>query len=53
MDKAELIDKLLHLGGTIEICNSKKTAKKAKELAHTLLDEYLKAIDNSPNIKDT
>jgi len=45
MNKTELIDKLLHLGSTIEICNSTQTSKKAKELAHTLLDEYLKAIN--------
>lgn len=45
MNKTELIDKLLHLGSTIEICNSTQTSKKAKELAHNLLDEYLKAIN--------
>ena len=45
MNKTELIDKLLHLGSTIEICNSTQTSKKAKELAHTLLDEYLQAIN--------
>ena len=42
----ELINKLLHLGSTIEICNSIQTSKKAKELAHNLLDEYLEAINN-------
>ena len=45
MNKTEFIDKLLHLGSTIEICNSTQTSKKAKELAHTLLDEYLQAIN--------
>ena len=43
--KEQLINKLLHLGSTIEICNSSKTSKKAKELAHTLLDEYLEYIN--------
>ena len=43
MNKTELINKLLHLGSTIEICNSTQTSKKAKELAHNLLDEYLEA----------
>jgi hypothetical protein len=41
--KTELINKLLHLGSIIEICNSIQTSKKAKELAHNLLDEYLEA----------
>ena len=45
MNKTELIDKLLHLGSTTEICNSTQTSKKAKELAHKLLDEYLAAIN--------
>jgi len=45
MNKTELIDKLLHLGSTTEICNSTQTSKKAKELAHKLLDEYLEAIN--------
>ena len=45
MNKTELIDKLLHLGSTIEIYNSTQTSKKAKELAHNLLDEYLEAIN--------
>ncbi len=45
MNKTELIDKLLHLGSTIEICNSTQTSKKAKKLAHKLLDEYLEAIN--------
>ncbi len=45
MNKTELIDKLLHLGSTIEICNSSKTSKKAKELANTLLDNYLESIN--------
>ena len=43
--QTELIDKLLHLGSTIEICNSTQTSEKAKELAHKLLDEYLEAIN--------
>jgi len=47
MNKTELIDKLLHLGSTIEICNSTQTFKKAKEFAHTLLDEYLQAINDT------
>jgi len=47
MNKTELIDKLLHLGSTIEICNSTQTSKKAKKLAHKLLDEYLEAINYS------
>ncbi len=47
MNKTELIDKLLHLGSTIEICNSSKTSKKAKELAHNLLDNYLAAINDT------
>ncbi len=47
MNKTELIDKLLHLGSTIEICNSTQTSKKAKELAHKLLDNYLEAINNT------
>jgi len=44
MSKKELIDKLLNLGGTIEICNSSDTSKKVIELAHALLDEYMEAI---------
>jgi 7-cyano-7-deazaguanine synthase in queuosine biosynthesis len=51
MNKTELIDKLLHLGSTIEICNSTQTSKKAKELAHTLLDEYLEAINYTHSCK--
>ncbi len=47
MNKTELIDKLLHLGSTIEICNSTQTSKKAKELAHKLLDNYLEAINDT------
>jgi len=45
MNKDELIDKLLHLGNTIEICNSTQTSKKAKKLAHKLLDEYLESVN--------
>ena len=45
MNKTEFIDKLLHLGSTIEIRNSTHTSKKAKELAHTLLDDYLESIN--------
>lgn len=48
MNKTELIDKLLHLGSTIEICNSSKTSKKAKKLANTLLDKYLESIIGTP-----
>ena len=48
MNKTELIDKLLHLGSTIEICNSSKTSKKAKKLAHNLLDKYLESIIGTP-----
>jgi hypothetical protein len=44
MNKTELIDKLLHLGNTTEMCCS-TDRHKAKELAHNLLDEYLKAIN--------
>ena len=42
--KTELIDKLLHLGYTTEMCCS-TDQHNAKELAHTLLDEYLQAIN--------
>jgi len=45
MNKTELINKLLQLGSTMEICNSTQTSKKAKELAHNLLDNYLEAIN--------
>jgi hypothetical protein len=48
MNKTELINKLLHLGSTIEICNSSKTSKKAKKLAHNLLDKYLESIIGTP-----
>ena len=44
MNKTELIDKLLHLGNTTEMCYSTERHN-AKELAHTLLDEYLEAIN--------
>jgi len=44
MNKTELIDKLLHLGNTTEMCCS-TDRHNAKELAHTLLDEYLQAIN--------
>jgi len=40
MNKTELIDKLLHLGNTTEMCCS-TDRHNAKELAHTLIDEYL------------
>ena len=46
MNKTELIDKLLHLGNTTEMCSS-TDRHNAKELAHTLIDEYLKAINYS------
>ena len=51
MNKTELIDKLLHLGSTIEICNSSKTSKKAKKLANTLLDNYLESINYTDSCK--
>tara|TARA_R110002012_G_scaffold318989_2_gene538368 strand:- start:928 stop:1185 length:258 start_codon:yes stop_codon:yes gene_type:complete len=41
--QTELINKLLHLGSAIEICNSTQTSKKAKKLAHNLLNEYLES----------
>jgi hypothetical protein len=44
MNKTELIDKLLHLGNTTEMCCS-TDRHNAKELAHTLIDEYLEAIN--------
>jgi hypothetical protein len=44
MNKTELIDKLLHLGNTTEMCSS-TDRHNAKELAHTLIDEYLEAIN--------
>ena len=44
MNKTELIDKLLHLGNTTEMCCS-TDRHNAKELAHTLIDEYLTAIN--------
>ena len=44
MNKTELIDKLLHLGNTTEMCCS-TDQHNAKELAHTLIDEYLEAIN--------
>jgi hypothetical protein len=46
MNKTELIDKILHLGYTTEMCSS-TDKHKAKELAHTLIDEYLEAINYS------
>ena len=46
MNKTELIDKLLHLGNTTEMCCS-TDRHNAKELAHTLLDEYLQAINDT------
>lgn len=46
MNKTELIDKLLHLGNTTEMCSS-EDRHKAKELAHNLIDEYLQAINYS------
>jgi hypothetical protein len=46
MNKTELIDKLLHLGNTTEMCCS-TDRHNAKELAHTLLDEYLEAINDT------
>ena len=47
MNKTELIDKLLHLGNTTEMCSSTDRYN-AKELAHTLIDEYLEAINYIP-----
>ena len=44
MNKTELIDKLLHLGNTTEMCSS-TDRHNAKELAHSLIDEYLEAIN--------
>ena len=44
MNKTELIDKLLQLGNETEMCCSTERHN-AKELAHTLLDEYLTAIN--------
>jgi hypothetical protein len=44
MNKTELIDKLLHLGNTTEMCCS-TDRHNAKEFAHTLLNEYLEAIN--------
>ena len=44
MNKTELIDKLLHLGNTTEMCSS-TDRHNAKEIAHTLIDEYLEAIN--------
>jgi len=41
MEKEQLVNKLIHLGGIVELCNNKDTYKKAKELAHTLFDKYL------------
>jgi hypothetical protein len=46
MNKTELIDKLLHLGNTTEMCCS-TDRHNVKELAHTLLDEYLEAINHT------
>jgi hypothetical protein len=51
MNKTELIDKLLHLGNTTEMCCS-TDRHNAKELAHTLLDEYLQAINVSGSFAD-
>ena len=54
MNKTELIDKLLHLGNTTEMCCS-TDQHNAKELAHTLIDEYLEAINythSSTQLKD-
>jgi hypothetical protein len=46
MNKTELIDKLLHLGNTTEMsCSTDR--HNSKELAHTLIDEYVKAINYS------
>jgi hypothetical protein len=50
MNKTELIDKLLHLGNTTEMCCS-TDRHNAKELAHTLIDEYLVAINNTHSCK--
>ena len=50
MNKTELIDKLLHLGNTTEMCCS-TDRHNAKELAHTLIDEYLEAIDYTHSCK--
>ena len=50
MNKTELIDKLLHLGNTTEMCSS-TDRHNAKELAHTLIDEYLEAINYTHSCK--
>tara|TARA_R110000803_G_scaffold77421_5_gene142298 strand:+ start:2759 stop:3004 length:246 start_codon:yes stop_codon:yes gene_type:complete len=50
MNKTELIDKLLHLGNTTEMCCS-TDQHNAKELAHTLIDEYLEAINYTHSCK--
>jgi hypothetical protein len=44
MDNKQLINKLMHLGGIVELCNNQDTYRKARELAHTLLDEYLEEL---------
>ena len=46
MNKSELVDRLLFLGNTTEMCNS-TDRHTAKELAHNLIDEYLEAINKA------